>query len=74
MTEPLRPFDVVRVPAGLPEYGVPAGARAVILEVHDDPHLAYEIEVVDDDGRTVFTGAVDPACVDLEMPDPGREP
>ncbi|MGH2768031.1 MAG: DUF4926 domain-containing protein [Candidatus Methylomirabilales bacterium] len=68
MSDRLVPFDVVRIPAGIPAHGVPAGARGVVLEVHEDPYLAYEIEVVDEDGRTVFTGAVDPAWVELEAP------
>ena len=74
MSDRLVPFDVVRIPAGIPEHGVPAGARAVVLEVHEDPYLAYEIEVVDDDGRTFFTGAVDPTWVELEEPRSGQTP
>lgn len=58
------PYDVVRVTAGLVEFGVPEGSRAVVLEVHEDPYLAYEIEVVDHRGQTIFTGAVDPAQIE----------
>ncbi|TCM48855.1 DUF4926 domain-containing protein [Kribbella sp. VKM Ac-2568] len=65
MTEHIEQFDTVRIPAGLPEHGVPEGALAVVLEVHRDPYLAYEIEVVDAGGRTLFAGAVDPAWVEL---------
>lgn len=43
---------------------MPDGAPAVVPEVHRDPYLAYEIEVVDADGRTLFAGAVDPAWVE----------
>lgn len=64
-----RPFDVVRLLSGLPEHGVPAGARAVVLDIHDHPHLALEVEVVDDQGATIFVGAVDPAQVRREDPD-----
>ncbi|MEA3502008.1 MAG: DUF4926 domain-containing protein [Actinomycetota bacterium] len=61
----LRPSDVVTLPAGLPEHGVPEGATAVVLEVHYEPFLAYEIEVVDSRGRSLFVGAVDPVQVQL---------
>lgn len=60
----LAPFDVVRITAWLPQHGVAPGTRAVILEIHEDPHLAYEIEVVGDDGQSLFIGAVDPAQVE----------
>ena len=69
MTERLRPFDVVRFRNGLDDHGVAAGARGVVLDVHESPSLAYEVEVTDDDGRTVFFGAVDPDYVERETPD-----
>lgn len=69
MSRRLGPFDVVRIPAGIAEQGVPPEARAVVVEVHEDPHLAYEIEVVDEDGMTLFIGAVDPAWVEVEAPE-----
>jgi len=58
------PFAVVRLLSGVPEYGVPPGALAVVLEVHYEPYEAYEVEVADEAGRTVFAGTVEPAqCV-----------
>lgn len=67
MTGPLSLFDVVRIPLGLPADGVRPGARAVILDIYETPSPAYEVEVLDEDGNTVFTGAVDPSCVVLEQ-------
>ncbi|MFI5707516.1 DUF4926 domain-containing protein [Kribbella sp. NPDC051620] len=67
MTGLLRPLDVVRIPAGLPEEGVPAGSRAVILDVYVSHYFAYEVEVVDREGRTLFTGAVEPERIELEV-------
>ena len=58
MADGLSAFDVVTVPAGLPEYGVPAGATATVIDVYETPP-GVEIEVVDDQGRTIFSGAVD---------------
>lgn len=60
------PYDVVVLPAGISEHGIPPGSRAVILERHDEPYLSYEVEVVDDDGKTLFCGAVDPALLEAE--------
>lgn len=68
-----QPFEVVRLLSGVPEHGVPAGARAVVLEVHKDPYIALEVEVVDGSGKTVFIGAVDPAQVERDPQNPPRE-
>lgn len=65
MTFDLGPFDIVMLPGGLSEHGIPPMARAVILEVHYEPYLAYEVEVVDTKGSTLFVGVVDPAQVQL---------
>lgn len=69
----LAPFDVVRITAGLPQHGIAPGTRAVILEIHEDPYLAYEIEVVGDDGHSLFIGAVDPAQVERVWSDERAE-
>ena len=54
-------FDVVVLVKGVPEEGVPPGARAAIVDVHTDPTLAYEVEVVDEEsGSTVWWGPVGP--------------
>lgn len=65
MTENIGQFDTVRVPAGIPESDVPEGALATVLDVYTDPYLAYEIEVADADGRTLYVGVVDPSWVEL---------
>lgn len=65
MNRPIAPFDVVVLPAGLAEAGLPPGTRAVVIEIHTEPYEALEIEVVDDDGRTIFSGAVETAWVEL---------
>lgn len=58
-------FDTVRVPAGVPDDGVPEGALATVLDVYTDPRLAYEIEVVDAEDGTLYVGVVEPALVEL---------
>lgn len=58
-TTPLKPFDVVILPNGVPDEGVAPGTRAVIMEVHTVPSLAYEVEVADDlTGATTWWGSV----------------
>jgi len=50
-------FDVVRLRFGLPEYAIPPGSDAAVLAVYP---AGYEIEVTDDQGRTLYLGgAVD---------------
>lgn len=61
----IEPFDVVRLPAGMSEHGVPVDAEGVVLEVYRRPRLAYEVEIADGDGRTAFQGAVEPDQVEL---------
>ncbi|NNL70328.1 MAG: DUF4926 domain-containing protein [Acidimicrobiia bacterium] len=69
------PFAVVRLLSGLPEYAISAGSLAVVLEVHSEPYEAYEVEIVDHEGRTVFAGAIDPAqCVVVSQPTPSERP
>jgi Domain of unknown function (DUF4926) len=48
-------LQVVRLVKGFPEAGVPAGAEAVVVLLYDG---AFEVEVVDEAGRTVYTGSV----------------
>lgn len=54
------PSDVVRLVRGVPEAGLPPGTEAVILEVSSVPHLHYEIEVADAEGRTLYQGSATP--------------
>lgn len=47
-------FDVVRLKFGVPEYAIPPGSDAVVLEVFP---AGYAIEVTDREGRTLYLGA-----------------
>lgn len=47
-----REIDVVRVKADHPAEGVKSGDLGAIVSVHDKPSEAYDVEFVDDDGRT----------------------
>lgn len=67
VNEPLKQFDIVRVLDGVPSHGLPPGCLATILEVHAKPDLAFEIEVSDESGRTLFTGAVSASQVELHQ-------
>ena len=43
---------------------VPVGSVGVILEVTSEPELAYELEIVDDDGKSLFSGEVDSSMIE----------
>lgn len=47
-------FDAVRLKFGLPEYAIPAGSGAAVLEVYPE---GYEIEVTDAHGDTLYLGS-----------------
>jgi hypothetical protein len=57
---------VVRFRKSLDDHWIAEGTRGVVLDVDEAPRLAYEVEVADSEGRTVFLGAVDPEY--LEVP------
>jgi hypothetical protein len=54
----IKQFDTVRLKHGLPDEGLPAGTLAAVVDVYEEPTPGYEIEVVGDDGRTIFLGSV----------------
>ncbi len=53
-------FDMVRLNSDLPEEGLLAGAEGTIIDVYEQPELAYEVEFTD--GTTV---AVKPELLSL---------
>ena len=69
MTERFRPFDVVKFRKDLVKHSIAAGTRATVLEVHEGPSLAYEVEVADKNGQSLFVGAVAPDYLELVTPD-----
>ncbi|HEX9968760.1 MAG TPA: DUF4926 domain-containing protein [Acidimicrobiales bacterium] len=50
-------LDVVTLPKGVPDHGVPPGAAVTVVYVYDDG-ASYEVERVDERGRTIFLGTV----------------
>lgn len=60
-------FDVAYLGEDLRDEGLKAGTPVTVLEVCDEPVLAYEVEVVDHSGVTLFQGAV-AADVLVEQP------
>ncbi len=47
-----REHDEVRAPADVPEVGVKAGDRGVVVLEHEGPPPAVEVEYADEDGPT----------------------
>ena len=50
MTEPFHEYDVVAVTSDVPEAGLARGQVGTIVHVHSPQ--AFEVEFVDDEGRT----------------------
>ncbi|MFP5974332.1 DUF4926 domain-containing protein [Enterobacter mori] len=46
-------FEVVVLAEDLPDEGLTKGMIGAIVFIHEKPHLAYMVEFVDDEGRTV---------------------
>jgi hypothetical protein len=53
---PLKLLQVVRLARDVPEAGLSAGTVGTIVDLLRGDGSAYEVEVVDDAGRTVFLG------------------
>jgi hypothetical protein len=51
-------FQMVRVTRDLPHDGVAEGATGAVVDLLDGLGEAYEIEIVDAEGRTTFLGAI----------------
>lgn len=49
-------FDMVRLRHAQADLGLPAGSCGAVVLVHD--HRAYEVEFVDDAGRTLALGTL----------------
>ncbi|MFC4485752.1 hypothetical protein D3C87_1683790 [compost metagenome] len=45
-------LDVVLLTEDIPEEGLRAGMKGTVVEVHQNPYLAYEVEFCDEMGRT----------------------
>jgi hypothetical protein len=46
-------FEVVVLAEDLPEEGLTKGMVGAIVFIHEKPYLAYMVEFVDDEGRTI---------------------
>ena len=67
----IQQYSTVSLTKDIPDSDVLAGSMAVVLEIHTEPSLAYEIEVLADDGSSLFLGAVSPdMVVDANCVDP----
>ncbi|MBM7773968.1 hypothetical protein JOD54_004172 [Actinokineospora baliensis] len=53
-------FDLVRIKQGRPDEGLQAGTCGTVVVVFDAPVPGYEIEVADENGRTLYLGSFAP--------------
>ena len=53
-------FDLVSLVADLPAEGLAAGTVGTVVHIHELPEHAYEVEFVDDQGRTTVVTTLHP--------------
>lgn len=58
-------FDHVRLRWDRPEENLKKGMTGAIVEIHEVPSLAYEVEFVAKDGRTLALLALQPNEIEL---------
>jgi hypothetical protein len=51
-------YDVVELLIDLPDEDLTAGTVGTIVHVFDGPNRSYELEFVDNDGKTIGTAAL----------------
>lgn len=56
-------YSTVELTRDLPGGEAMAGSVAAVIEIYHTPDIAYEIEIVDDEGVTRFVGSVAPEMV-----------
>ena len=53
-------LDTIVLTKDVPEEGLKAGMKGAIVHIFNEPHLAYEVEFADDQGRTIAELALTP--------------
>jgi hypothetical protein len=46
-------FDVIKLTVNLPEYNLSIGMVGAIIDIYENPFLAYEVEFCDENGHTL---------------------
>jgi tetratricopeptide (TPR) repeat protein len=59
-TRKAQELDVVELTEDLPEYGLKRGERGAVVVAFDEPEEAYDLEFVDESGKTKFAYSVKP--------------
>lgn len=63
VTKKAQELDVVELTEDLPEYGMERGAQGTVVSAFDEPDEAYDLEFVDDSGKSTFAYAVKPTQI-----------
>ena len=56
-------LDEVELTEDLPEYGLKRGERGAVVAVFDEPDDAYDLEFVDESGKSKFAYSVKPGQI-----------
>lgn len=62
-TRKAQELDVVELTEDLPEYGLKRGERGTVVVAFDEPSEAYDLEFVDECGRSRFAYSVQPNLI-----------
>jgi len=62
-TRKAQELDVVELTEDLPEFGLKKGKRGAVVAAFDNPDEAYDLEFVDESGKTRFAYAVKPSQI-----------
>ncbi len=67
-------FSKVRLLKEVPEHGLSVGETGYIVDVYTQPNDAYEVEFLDDKGRTIEVIPLEPEDLELVENSPPSEP
>ena len=72
MTRKAPELDVVEMTEDLPEFGLKKGEIGAVVVAFDNPNEAYDLEVVDESGKSRFAYAVKPSQI-ISVAETARE-
>jgi tetratricopeptide (TPR) repeat protein len=64
VTRKAQELDVVELTEDLPEYGLKRGERGAVVGAFDEPDEAYDLEFVDESGKSKFAYAIKPRQIE----------
>lgn len=63
----LKQYDPVRLRVSRPDLGLAPGAAGVVVDVYTRPRVAYEVEFLARDGRTLGVWTMEPEEIEFDQ-------